>query len=285
MSERDRYIPGVPCWVDTVHPDPDAAADFYSALFGWECENTMPEGSPGKYIQARIRGGEVAAIGSVPEGVPPMATWNSYVWVDSADDATAKAVAAGGSVVTEPFDVMDAGRMAMLADPEGAVFCVWQAARHKGARVVNEHGALTFNVLHSRDLEAAATFYGQVFGWEKLNIGSGSMWALAGYGDHLEELTPGLREGMAAMDAPHRFEDVVASMGLISADQPGMPAHWAVTFAVDDALEVAKRAVGLGGTVTMEPTDVPWSRMAVLADPQGASFGISQFVPENRDLG
>src|SRR5205807_4383367 len=131
-----------PCWVDTSQPDPDAAVGFYRGLFGWEFEDVMPPGSPGKYFIGRIRGGDVAGVGSQPEGGPPMATWNTYVWVDSADETASKGRQAGGQVVSEPFDVMDAGRMAVFSDPEGAVFCVWQPKENRGARIGNEHGAL-----------------------------------------------------------------------------------------------------------------------------------------------
>ena len=97
MPERDGYIPGVPCWVDTSQPDPEAAVDFYSGLFGWEFEDVMPPGSPGKYFVARLHGGDVAAVGSIPEGAPPVATWNTYVWVDSADETASKVRDAGGA--------------------------------------------------------------------------------------------------------------------------------------------------------------------------------------------
>ena len=107
MPERDGYIPGVPCWVDTSQPDPEAALPFYSGLFGWEFEDVMPEGSPGKYFVGRIRGSDAAAVGSNPDAAPPAATWNTYVWVSSADETTAKARDAGGGVLMEPFDVMD----------------------------------------------------------------------------------------------------------------------------------------------------------------------------------
>ena len=198
MPERDGYIPGVPCWIDTSQPDPEAAVDFYRGLFGWEFEDVMPPDSPGKYFIARIRGGDVAAVGSIPEAAPPLAMWNTYVWVESADDAAAKAKEAGGSAVMEPFDVMDAGRMAVLMDPEGAVFCAWQAKEHQGARIVNEHGSLNFNGLNTRDPESAKSFYGSVFGWKTLDLGGGAeMWTMPGYGDHLEESNPGLRKQVA----------------------------------------------------------------------------------------
>jgi predicted enzyme related to lactoylglutathione lyase len=285
MPERDGYIPGVPCWVDTSQPNPKGAVEFYGGLFGWEFEDVMPEGSPGQYFIGRIRGGDVAAVGSIPEGAPPMAMWNTYVWVESTDATAAKVRDAGGKTLMEPFDVMDAGRMAVFADPEGAVFCVWQANRHRGARVVNEHGALNFNALNTRDAESAKTFYGAVFGWQTLTLDGGAvMWTLPGYGDHLEEATPGLRKQVEEFGAHPGFIDVVATINPIPAAQPDWPAHWSVTFGTDDADATAETAVRLGGRVVMPPFDAPWVRMTVLADPQGATFVASQFVPENRDL-
>src|SRR6476661_5946474 len=106
MSE-DRYIPGVPCWADTTQPDPDAAATFYGGLFGWELENSMPPDAPGKYFMARLGGGDVAAISSPMGDAQQPATWNTYVWVEDADETAAKVRDAGGSVLSEPFDVMD----------------------------------------------------------------------------------------------------------------------------------------------------------------------------------
>jgi predicted enzyme related to lactoylglutathione lyase len=285
MPERDGYPPGVPCWIDTTQPDPEAAVDFYSGLFGWEFENVMPPGSDGKYLTARIRGGDVAAVGSVPEGAPPMATWNTYVWVDSAEETASKVQDAGGRIVSEPFDILDAGRMAVFTDPEGAAFCVWQAKQHKGARIVNEHGSLNFNDLNTRDVEGAKSFYGSVFGWETLELEGGfQAWTLPGYGDYLERDDPELRKRMSDTGAPAGFEDVVASVNPIPDDQADTPAHWGVTFAVDDADAVAKTAGELGGNVIVPPFDAPWVRMTVIADPQGATFVASQFVPENRDL-
>jgi predicted enzyme related to lactoylglutathione lyase len=283
MPERDGYIPGVPCWVDTNQPDPDAAVAFYGGLFGWELENVMPPDSEGKYFMARIRGGDVAGVGGIPPGAPPMAMWNTYVWVDSADDAASKVSGAGGKVLTEPFDVMDAGRMAVFADTEGAVFSVWQAKESKGAGIVNEHGSLNFNGLNTRDADGAKSFYGAVFGWQTLALpGGAEMWTLPGYGDHLEETHPDLRKQIAAVGGPEGFENVVASIEPIPDDQPDVPAHWSVTFAVDDADAIAAKAAELGGKVLVPPFDAPWVRMAVIADPQGASFIASKFVPQNR---
>src|SRR5204862_6596130 len=174
---------------------------------------------------------------------------------------------AGGRVLVEPFDVMASGRMAVCTDPEGAAFCLWQAREHKGARIVNEPGSLNFNGLNTRDAAGAKSFYGSVFGWETLQLGGGvEMWTLPGYGDHLERDNPGLREGMAEMGAPKGFEDVVASLNPIADDQPDVPPHWNVTFAVDDADATAERAGKLGGRVVAPPFDAPWVRMTGISD-------------------
>lgn len=258
---------------------------FYRGLFGWEFEDVMPEGSSARYFIGRIRGGDVAAVGSIPEGAPPIPMWNSYLWVDDADEASSKARDAGGVVVREAFDVMEFGRMAVFIDPEGAACCVWQARDHKGAQVVNEHGALNFNGLATRDPSGAKAFYGAVFGWTTLDLPGGPMWTLPGYGDHLEERSPGVREQMEQMGAPDGFIDVVAALEPIADEDADTPAHWSVTFGVDDADATAAKASQLGGTVDAAPFDAPWTRMAVIKDPQGATFIASQFVPENSDIG
>ena len=280
MSERDGYIPGVPCWADTGQADPRAAVEFYGGLFGWELEDVMPPGSPGPYFVGRIRGGDVGAISEPEAGAP--ASWRTYVRVDSADDAAARVWAAGGKVVMEPVDAGEAGRMAVFADPDGATFRVWEPKQHQGSQIVNEHGSVNFNTLHTRDMERAKAFYGDVFGWDTIDLGPGnSMWILPGYGDHLEEGDPELRARMAAVGAPPRFEDVVAALVACEGDEEP---HWDITFGVDDADAIAQRAKALGGEVTVAPFDAPWVRMTVITDPQGASFVASKFVPENKDL-
>jgi predicted enzyme related to lactoylglutathione lyase len=274
MSNQDRYIPGVPCWVDTTQPDPEAAVAFYGALFGWQFEDVMPPESPARYFVARLGGGDVAAVSSLPEG--SKTAWNTYIWVADADETAAKVRDAGGSVLSEPMDVGEAGRMAVCADPAGAAFSIWQPNRHRGATVVNEPGSLNFNDLHTSDAEGARAFYGAVFGWDLL---SGGMWALPAYGDFLEARTPGTRERVAEFGGPPRFEEVVATLLRIDG-----PARWGVTFAVEDADATAARATELGGTVLIAPVDAPWVRTTVIADPAGAVFTASKFVPENRDL-
>jgi uncharacterized protein len=307
MPVRDGYIPGVPCWVDASEPDPEAAVEFYGGLFGWEFEDVMPPSSESPYLIARgqapgssifdtsrdVRSGDVAAIGSILDAAPPTVMWNTYFWVDSADEATSKVRDAGGDVVVEPFDFSDVCRMAVLADPEGAVFRVWEAKEHRGAGLVNDPGTVVFNNLNTRDIDGARSFYGAVFGWEPGVIGGGAEgWTLPGYGNWLErEHHPGLREQMAAAGAPERFEDVVGSIVPIAEDQPDTPAHWSVTFATDDADATAANAAELGGTVIVPPFDAPWStptytiRMTVIADPQGATFSASKFVARTKHPG
>jgi uncharacterized protein len=285
MPERDRYIPGVPCWIDTNQPDPEAAVAFYRDLFGWEIEDAMPPGSDAHYFMARIRGGDVAGINGVPEGAPPTATWDTYIWVESADDTAAKVKAAGGTVVMEPMDVMDAGRTGIVSDPEGAAFCLWEPKRHRGATIVNEHGSLNFNNLNTRDAGAAKSFYSAVFGWGTMPMGGGAeAWTLPGYGDYLELLNPGTLERMASVGAPAGFADVVATLTPLPDDHGDVPPHWSVTFAVEDADATARKAVELGGNVLASPFDAPWVRMTIIADPQGATFIASQFVLENKSL-
>jgi uncharacterized protein len=300
MPERDGYIPGVPCWVEASEPDPQAALDFYGGLFGWEFADMMPASSRGNYFIARheaksssifdlsggFRRGDVAAVRTIPEAAPPTAMWNTYFWVDSADEAASKVRDAGGGVVSEPFDFMGACRMAVFTDPEGAAFGVWEAKDHKGARLVNDPGALVFNNLNTRDVEGARSFYRSVFGWQTGTIGGGAEgWTLPGYGDWLErEHHPNLRTQMAEAGAPEGFEDVVASIVPITDEQAGTPAHWSVTFATDDTDATAAKAAKLGGEVIVPPFDAPWStstytiRVTVIADPQGATFSASKFA-------
>ena len=146
MSERDGYEPGVPCWVATVHPDPEKAVSFYTELFGWEATNLMPPESPRKYFVCTRRGRDVAAVGS-ERGGGSVPAWDTYILAESADDTVAKVTDAGGSVVIEPFDLLDAARMAVVADPAGAVFGVWQPGEHRGARLVSVALAHLFSFL------------------------------------------------------------------------------------------------------------------------------------------
>jgi uncharacterized protein len=286
VLERNEYPSGVPCWVDTSQPDPEAALAFYRGLFGWEFEDRMPSEAPGNYFVAKLHGRDVAAVGSQMEGSPPTPVWSTYISVENADEAAAKVTDAGGSTLAEPFDVLDAGRMGVLSDASGAVFCVWQPKEHKGAQLVNEAGTWNFSDLNTRDFDGALAFYGAVFGWVAEKIEGAGMGftflRLPGYGDFLEKTDPGLRARQAEIGAPDGFEDVVAGLVTMTPDRfpADVPPHWSVTFAVDDADATAARATELGGALLAGPLDAGPTRIAVISDPQGAVFTASRFNPD-----
>jgi uncharacterized protein len=166
MSDRDGFAPGVPCSVAGVFPDPPAAAAFYSDVFGWETEDLMPGDHPGSYAVCRLRGRDAAAIVSEHGApAPPEPVWATLIWVESADESAAKAAEAGGRVIGQPFDSSGGGRQAVLADPAGAVFSVWEPRERRGAQVVNEPGAWAMSSLSTDDPEGAKRFYSELFGW------------------------------------------------------------------------------------------------------------------------
>lgn len=255
MSEAPDYVPGTPSWVDLSSPDPDASAAFYGALFGWEAFSAGPPEQTGGYRMFTLGGQQVAGLGPLPEGQP--AWWTTYVTVADADETVAKAQAVGGRVMLAPMDVLDAGRMAVLADPLGAVFAIWQPDQHHGAAVVNEPGALCWNELACRDIEQAKTFYGAVFGWQGDTSTTEGMtyteWRLAGR-------TIG---GMIEMNEQW---------------PPEVPPHWMVYFAVADCDATAARCTELGGKVSAPPTDIRPGRFAVLNDPHGVVFSVIQMA-------
>jgi predicted enzyme related to lactoylglutathione lyase len=275
---RNGYPAGVPCWIDTTQPDPQAAADFYRGLLGWDLEDMMPPNSPGRYFVARLHGRDVAAISSLANGDSTRATWNTYVWVDSADETARRVEEAHGRVLAPPFDVPNAGRMAVCEDPSGAGFRLWQAREHRGARLVNAPGSWNWSNLDTRDAESAMRFYESVFGWQfsQVDVGTGASWMvrMPGYAEFLEVDNPGVRERHAAAGAPQGFSDAVGWL------QPGAScaaSRWSVTLSVDDADAAAARTSGLGGSVLSGPVDVPYSRVLQIADPQGALLTLSQF--------
>jgi uncharacterized protein len=265
MTEPEGYQPGVPCWVDTWQPDADRAVSFYTQLFGWEAEDTMPPGVDGKQYMCRLRGRDVAAIASRPEEAPPNTAWNTYVWVEDAERTAEQAAAAGGSVLKEPFDALDGGRIAIIADPAGAALGVWQPGAHKGAQLVNEPGAWAMSGLETTDPEGAKTFYGELFGWQAEPFGPPeagfTLWRLPGYvGGTPQQPVP---------------RDNVATM--ISGGEG--PDRWSVDFWVFNADHAAAKADELGGRTVAPPNDVPGvpgMREAVLADPADAVFNITQ---------
>jgi hypothetical protein len=274
VSRKDTYPPGVPCFVDTLSPDLDATTRFYRDIFGWEFAGPgpMPGDPPGEYYVARLRGHDVAGIGSLPAGpAPPPPAWNTQVSVASADETAAEAQAAGGQVIVEPFDVMPAGRMAVLADPAGAVISVWEPGQRQGAGLINEPSAWAMSMLTTPDPETAQAFYGRLFGWqaEPFEIGPGAeawLWRLPGYvGGEPEQPVP---------------RDVVAVMmrSPASGDAGGPPPSWNVDFWIADADAAAAAAAELGGRVLAPPSEALGFRRTVLADPQGAVFSASQLL-------
>jgi predicted enzyme related to lactoylglutathione lyase len=273
MSERDGYAPGVPCWVDTWQADAEAAVRFYAGLFGWDYEDTMPPGFDGQHFMCRVRGRDVAAVASRPEGAPPVSAWTTYVWVSDADETASKVTEAGGAIVKEPFDALDGGRIAILADPTGAAIGAWRPGAHRGAQLVNEPGAWSMSSLNTRDPDGAPAFYREVFGWnaEQMAIGNGGGFALF--------RLPGFVGGEPQQPVPR---DVVATMAAMSDDQfpPDVPSHWRIDFWVDNADAAADSASRLGGTVLAPPYDIPGAplRQAVLADPEGAPFSVTHLT-------
>ena len=257
MPERTSYAQGTPNWVDLQTSNQESAKAFYSGLFGWTFDDQpMPEGQV--YSMAMLGGHQVAAIAPQPPemasaGVPPM--WNTYLAVDSVDDAVAKVEPAGGKVAMAPFDVMDAGRMAFVMDPSGAPVALWQAGQHIGAGLVNEPGTMVWNELITTD-EGAAAFYQTVVGLTTSTMDMGI--------------------------GPYTLFEAAGQMvgGTTAPQMPGVPNHWHVYFAVDDADATAAKAGELGGSVVVPPFDTPVGRIAVLADPQGAVFSILKPAPQ-----
>lgn len=263
MSKNDDYPAGVPCWIDTFQPDPEAAARFYERLFGWEFAEAEPiAGGPGgRYLTARLDGSLVAGVGQAPDTMPT-ALWSTYIRVDDADVSIRRAVDAGGRLLAGPLDAEPAGRFAALTDASGVAFSVWQAADRRGAELVNEPGTWMMSALHTPDPQQSESFYGTVFGWRLESLPDVPLGLLR---------LPGYVGGMVQQPMPR---DVVAVMTAIA---PGseIPPHWAVNLRVDDADATAETALSLGATVLMAPLDTPGFRSAVIADPQGGVIAVS----------
>ena len=264
---------GVTSWVDVELPDVDAGIAFYSALFGWTFADATPPDAPFRYVIAQLGGRDVAAIGG-PSGGP--ARWNTYIAVDDADDAVARFVAAGATLVSGPLDAGPGGRTATLVDPEGAAFRLWQARRRLGVQVANEPGAWNFSHLHAADPAAARDFYGPVLGWTFGDSGFACSVSVPGYGDHLEAtVDPDIRTRQA--HAPEGFADVVAAFVPLA---EGETPHWQVIFSVADR-DASVAAVESRGGVVVSTADDRWVRTAVVRDPQGAELVVSQFAPQD----
>jgi predicted enzyme related to lactoylglutathione lyase len=268
---RRTYPEGVPTWVDTAQPDPQAAQDFYRGLFGWTFTTNSPPGAP-VYAIAALEGRDVAAIGQADD-TPPV--WNTYIAVDDADAAVARILAAGGTATGDPDQVGPFGRAVSLRDPAGVPFRLWQAGNHHGAQVVNDPGAWNFSNLHT-DTPDSIAFYSRVFGWSVEDAGFAQTIRQPGYGDHLEAtIDPHIRKRQAEVGAPAGFEDVIA---LVVGLEPRLAPHWHVSFSVADRDAAAERAEQLGAEV-LSTEDSHWTRTALIRDPQGAVFTASQFTP------
>jgi predicted enzyme related to lactoylglutathione lyase len=252
MGERTKYTPGTFSWADVTTTDQAAAKEFYSGLFGWEAED-MPVGDGVFYSMMHLGGRNVAAISpqqpqQAEAGVPPM--WNSYVTVESADAAAARATELGATVHAPPFDVMDAGRMAVVQDPQGAFFMVWEPRQSIGAQVVNGPGALSWNELSSPDVDASAAFYGELFGWTPQPF-------------------EGMPEQYVVVQNDGRGNGGIRELG----DQPAPP-HWLPYFGIDDISRGLARVTELGGSVLAGPIDIGIAKIGIVQDPQGATFAL-----------
>jgi uncharacterized protein len=252
VGERTSFSPGTFCWTDLSTTDQPAAKEFYSALFGWEAED-MPAGEGVDYSMMRVAGKSVAAIAPQPQaqreaGAPPQ--WNSYVSVQSADRSAERAKELGASVHAPPFDVFQAGRMAVIQDPQGAFFMLWEPREHTGAALVNVPGALVWNELASPDLQASSAFYSELFGW-----------TIAPFRDSPDPYLS-IKNGDAN------------NGGIRALEAPGMPPHWLVYFGVEEIDAALSRVQELGGTKHAGPIDIQIAKIAIVADPQGAIFAI-----------
>jgi len=253
--EIERYEHGVPSWVDLGTPDIPKAIEFYSGLFGWEIEQGPPE--TGGYSIAQLRGKPVAGLGPQMNPGPPY--WTTYVQVASTDETVEKAKGAGGKVYMEPMDVMDAGRMAVIADPIGAVISVWQTIQFPGAAIVNEPNTYSWSELVTTDIEASKQFYSAVFGWGSETHGEGGPMAYT-------EWKIGDRSVAGMMKKPPMMPAEV-------------PPHWGVYFSVDGTEAAMDKVKELGGQVLMGPMDVEPGKIAVVSDPQGAVFNVITLKP------
>jgi hypothetical protein len=256
--EMEKYENGIPSWVDMGSPDLPKARAFYAGLLGWETSEGPPEA--GGYTVALLRGKSVAGLGPQmnPEAPP---SWLTYVNVDSVDDTVAKVTANGGTVMAPPMDVMDVGRVAVFADPQGAVIGLWQPGTHLGAELVNEPGTLCWNELITSDLDGAKAFYKAVFGWGATDQGP--------------------PEGAPAYVEWKLGDRSIGGMMPKSPEMPAeMPPMWGVYFAVADVDASVAKAQELGGALFMGPMDIEPGRFAVLADDQGVMFNIITMAAE-----
>ena len=255
MPEFTSYAPGTPCWVDHGAKDITASNSFYASLFGWGADDQGEEA--GHYTILSKAGKSVAGnMGIMAEGQP--SAWTSYVCVEDADKTVEVAKQAGATVFAEPMDVMDIGRMAVFADPTGAVIGIWQPKSFKGAELANEAGSFCWNELNTRDIAASKSFYTEVFGWTANDLEMPGM--------PYTEWKVGDRTVAGMMPMPE----------MVPAE---VPAHWLVYFGTDDTDATVAKATQLGGATLVPPTDIPPGRFAVLMDPDGAAFAVIKMNP------
>ena len=253
MPERLSYAPGVPCWVDLATTDPAAAREFYGQLFGWQFE-ISPDERLGHYTTVTRNGKSVAGMVGTPMTEQPPA-WGTYFATDDAQKLSELVTANGGAIVRGPDPVGQLGTMVVWQDPTGAFVGGCQAGRHPGAQLVSEPGAVTWNELHTRDLEAAAAFYPAVLPVTAHDMSEGEF-----------------RYQTLQLDGRD-----VAGMWQMSHEVPAqVHPHWAVYFSVADTDAAVDRATGLGASVAMLAKDSPYGRFAGLTDPHGASFYVIQ---------
>jgi predicted enzyme related to lactoylglutathione lyase len=257
MSERYTYPAGVPCWVTNLQHDVPAATAFYQELFGWEMESGPDDVAP--YVLGRLRGRDVAAIGTMPGSDTPPA-WVTEVRTDDLAATVAAVREAGGEVLQEEVDFSPVGKLGVFTDPAGATFCAWEGGDREGAQLVNEASAWSMSALQTRDAGRAAGFYSAVFGWETEAFGPATMFRLPGYVG-----------GEESQPVPR---DVVAVMMPAG---PDAPSAWGVDFWIDDVERAVDDVRRLGGSVLAGPYDAPPAfSQAVVADPGGAVLSLSQ---------
>ncbi|MEW2397333.1 VOC family protein [Streptomyces sp. NPDC046862] len=255
-----RYVTGAPNWLDLGTPDIDGASSFYGGLFGWQFRPGPPEAGGYGFFQLD---GKTAAGGmrTAPEQGPP--SWTVYFQTPDAD-ATAKAAEqAHGTVLMRPMDVLDEGRMAILADRAGVSFGIWQPAATKGLDVVRDQGSLCWLELYTPDLPAAAGFYNTVLGWETsaVTFPGGAYTTVHPAGTEMDAMFGGI--------VPLEDDPTEAETG-----------RWLPYFEVPDTDATVTRARELGGTVRLPATDLKdVGRIAELADPYGARFAVIKSVP------
>ena len=260
MTEFSSHAPGTFSWAELATTDQKGGVAFYRSLFDWGV-NEVPIGPTEVYSMFTLRGQEVGAAATLQEderklGVP--SHWNMYVTVASVEESTKKAESLGGKVLAPPFDVMDAGRMAVVQDPTGAVFCLWQAGRSIGARILYEPGALCWTELTTRDPKAAETFYSALFGWVAKHSAPGAP--------------------MEYTEFSNNGQPIVGMMMMPEQMPAQVPSYWMPYFQVTDCDASATKSIGLGAKSMIPPRDIPGTgRFAILQDPQGAVFAVFTF--------